>query len=133
MGKKDAKTKLIRWILLLQEFNLKIKDKKGMKNIMADHLSHIPNAPIGITLINENFPDEPILAMCNEPWYGDIVNYLATGQTPSDWLSQDRHHFFAQVRFFFEEEPSLFKYCPDHIIRRCHPGDEQRSVLAFCH
>jgi len=84
MGKKDAKARLIQWILLLQEIDLKIKDKKGVENVVADHLCRIPNASMQITLINENFPDEQILAMCKEPLYADIVNYLATGQAPSD-------------------------------------------------
>ena len=89
MQKKDAKTRLIRWILLLQEFDLKIEDKKGVENMVADHLSRIPNAPIETLPINEDFPDEHIFMMCKEPWYADIANYLATGQTPSNWSGQD--------------------------------------------
>jgi len=79
MTKKEAKAWLIRWILLLQEFDLKIRDKRGIENVVANHLSRISNAPIIQALVNEDFPDEHILAIFKEPWYADIVNYLATG------------------------------------------------------
>ena len=100
---------------------------------MADHLSRIPNAPIETIPINENFPDEHIFTMCKEPWYADITNYLTTGQTPSNWSGQDKHRFMKQIRFFFWDEPYLFKYWLDQIIRRCLPEDEHQSVLAFYH
>jgi len=86
MTKKEAKARSIRWILLLQEFDLKIQDKRGIENAVADHLSRIPNAPLIQALINEDFPDEHILAIFKEPWYTDIVNYLATGQLLADWI-----------------------------------------------
>ena len=78
---------LIRWILL-QEFDLKIWDKKGVKNVIADHLSHVPNAPSNELPINDNFLDEQLLATFREPWYADIVNYLA--QTKPHPIGQNK-------------------------------------------
>ena len=50
-----------------------------MKNVVADHLYRIPNAPIEEEPINEDFPDEHILAIFMEPCYADIANYLIKG------------------------------------------------------
>nr|GFC13821.1 reverse transcriptase domain-containing protein [Tanacetum cinerariifolium] len=62
-GKKDAKTRLLRWVLLLQEFDFKVLDTKGAENLAADHLSRLEN-PYENVLdpkeINENFPLETL-------------------------------------------------------------------------
>nr|GEW22545.1 reverse transcriptase domain-containing protein [Tanacetum cinerariifolium] len=42
-AKKDAKTRLLRWVLLLQEFDFKVLDTKGAENLAADHLSRLEN------------------------------------------------------------------------------------------
>ena len=82
MAKKDAKPRLIRWVILLQEFDLEIKDKKGSDNVIGDHLSRLERTA-GIekrTEIVEIFPDEQLLMLTIQtPWYDDIVNYLACG------------------------------------------------------
>ena len=88
MAKKEAKPRLIRWVLLLQEFDLEIKDKKGCDNVIADHLSRVekPTVQEEEREITENFPDEQLFQLSLQtPWYADIVNYLACGIMPSEF------------------------------------------------
>jgi hypothetical protein len=135
-SKKDAKSRLIRWILLLQEFDIEIRDKKDSENVVVDHLSRLT---VGYTEdaipISETFPDEQLMHIAQNPapWFADIVNYLVTGQMPLHWGRQDKFKFLAMVKFFFWDDPYLFKYCPDQIIRRCIPEHDQSNVTSFCH
>ncbi|XP_058217027.1 uncharacterized protein LOC131327924 [Rhododendron vialii] len=134
LTKQDAKARLIRWILLLQEFNLTIKDKKGVENVVADHLSRLQfEDPTPSLPIVDTFPDEQLFAVSSAPWFADIVNYLATGLLPPHWSPQERRRFLLEVRMFSYDEPYLFKYCQDQIVRRCVPDSDQRRILEFCH
>uniref|UniRef100_A0A2N9GXZ8 Reverse transcriptase domain-containing protein n=1 Tax=Fagus sylvatica TaxID=28930 RepID=A0A2N9GXZ8_FAGSY len=97
LTKKDAKARLIRWILLLQEFNLSIKDKKGVENVVADHLSRLVVEDSLETMpIKDTFPDEQLFNISDLPWFADIVNFLVTGQIPSHWTAQDKKKFFVK-------------------------------------
>ena len=81
LAKKDAKPRLLRWILLLQEFDLEIKDKKGIENLVADHLSRMELQGTDDEQqfqIKEAFSDEHLMAIQVVPWYADIVNYLVS-------------------------------------------------------
>ena len=77
MAKKEAKPRLIRWVLLLQEFDLEIKEKKGSDNVIADHLSRVekPTVQENGREIENFFPDELLFQLAlQSPWYADIVN-----------------------------------------------------------
>ena len=65
MAKKEAKPRLIRWVLLLQEFDLEIKDKKGCDNVIADHLSRVekPTIQEEERKLAENFPDDQLFQL----------------------------------------------------------------------
>ena len=80
LSKQDTKPRLTRWILLCQEFNLTIKDKKGVENVVADHLSWLVLETTSKGLpIGDTFLDEQLFALVHCPWYADIVNYLVIG------------------------------------------------------
>ncbi|RVW33704.1 Retrovirus-related Pol polyprotein from transposon 17.6 [Vitis vinifera] len=80
----EAKARLIRWILLLQEFDLQIRDKKGVENVVADHLSRLAIAHNSHVLpINDDFPEESLMLLEKAPWYAHIANYLVTGEVPN--------------------------------------------------
>ena len=76
LTKQNAKAWLIRWVLLLQEFNLQIRDKKGVENVVADHLSRLTiahnthNPPIF-----DEFQEESLLAVDSAPWFAHIANF----------------------------------------------------------
>ncbi|XP_068328199.1 uncharacterized protein [Pyrus communis] len=62
LTKKEAKPRLIRWLLLLQEFDIEIRDKKGVENVVADHLSRMVHNEESLP-IAETFPDEQLLSI----------------------------------------------------------------------
>jgi hypothetical protein len=77
LAKKDAKPRLIRWILLVQEFDMEIKDKKGVENSMADHLSRLQFEESAELPINDYMRDDTLLKVSTtDPWYANIVNYI---------------------------------------------------------
>ena len=135
MTKKDAKPQLIRWVLLLQEFDVEIKDKKGTENFVADHLSRLEGARDDIP-VNDEFPDEKIFAIEDKkavPWFADYVNYLVAKVIPPEFDYQKKKRFFAHLKHYYWEEPILYRHCADQVIRRCVPENEMHSILDHCH
>ncbi|KAJ9552611.1 hypothetical protein OSB04_016656 [Centaurea solstitialis] len=113
-AKPDAKPRLIRWILLLQEFDIEVRDKRGAENLAADHLSRLENPYMdsgGIEVIRDKFPDEGLnmIKTIGEdpiPWYAYFANYLAAG---------------------------VLVKGPDRIHRRCVSGPAAWDILTNCH
>ncbi|XP_019233651.1 PREDICTED: uncharacterized protein LOC109214209 [Nicotiana attenuata] len=137
LAKKDTRPRLLRWILLLQEFDLEIKDRKGSENQVADHLSRLENPPTEILDIQEEFPDEHIFSVAavvnKPPWFADIANYLAGGWIPKDLSYDQRKKLKKEAKYYYWEDPYLFKFCQDDIIRRCVPETEMNNILSHCH
>nr|GEZ91888.1 reverse transcriptase domain-containing protein [Tanacetum cinerariifolium] len=139
-AKKDAKARLLRWILLLQEFDFKVIDTRGAKNYAADHLSRLENPYENIfnpKEINETFPPESLNKVAHKdpstPWFVDLANYHAGNFIIKGMASQQKHKFFKDARHYFWDDPYLFRTCADQIIRRCVAGKEAIDILNACH
>nr|GEV58253.1 reverse transcriptase domain-containing protein [Tanacetum cinerariifolium] len=139
-AKKDAKARLLRWILLLQEFDFKVIDTCGAKNYAADHLSRLENPYENIfdsKEINETFPLESLNKVAHKdpstPWFADLVNYHAGNFIIKGMTSQQKQKFFKDARHYFWDDPYLFRTCADQIIRRCVVGKEAIDILNACH
>ena len=91
MAMKDAKLRLIRWVLLLQEFDFEVMDRKGTEDQVADHLSRLEDEAMrelgDKTDIDDTFPDEHVLAASQGliPWFTGFTNYLASDIIQSDF------------------------------------------------
>jgi hypothetical protein len=84
LSKKDSKARLVRWILLLQRFDITIKNKKDTKNIIADHMSRLTiDSTSDITSINDYFPNESLLFIVTMSWFANIINFLSIGYLPA--------------------------------------------------
>nr|GEV17249.1 reverse transcriptase domain-containing protein [Tanacetum cinerariifolium] len=139
-AKKDAKSRLLRWILLLQEFDFKVIDTKGAKNYAADHLSHLENPYENVfdrKEINETFPLESLNKVAHQdpstPWFADFANYHAGNFIIKGMTTQQKQKFFKDARHYFWDDPYLFRTCPNQIIRRCIASKEAIDILNACH
>ena len=96
LSKKEAKPRLIRWILLLQEFDLEIRDRKGTENLVADHLSRLEHTidPDPLPIADDLLSEQLLKIYERVPWYTDIVNYLTCGVLPLDLNYHQKKKFF---------------------------------------
>ncbi|GJV62797.1 reverse transcriptase domain-containing protein [Tanacetum coccineum] len=129
---------MLRWVLLLQEFDITIRDKKGSENLAADHLSRLENPHKDVLEnkdINEHFPLETLGVISSEstPWFADYANYHAGNFIIKGMTTQQKRKFFKDVKHYFWDDPYLFRTCADQIIRRCVHGQEALEILKACH
>nr|GFB24449.1 reverse transcriptase domain-containing protein [Tanacetum cinerariifolium] len=139
-SKKDAKARLLRWMLLLQEFNFKVIDTKGAENYVADHLSRLENPYENVfdpKEINETFPLKTLNKVAHQdqstPWFADFANYHARKFIIKGMTTQQKQKIFKDVRHYFWDDPYPFKTFTDQMIHRCVAGQEALDILKACH
>nr|GFA59345.1 reverse transcriptase domain-containing protein [Tanacetum cinerariifolium] len=140
-AKKDAKARLLWWVLLLQEFDFKVLDTKGAMNLAADHLSRLENLYKNVLdpkEINETFPLETLSMVTfrgdsSAMWFADFANYHTGNFIVKVMSSQQKNKFFKDAKHYFWDDPFLFKICADQVIRQCVHGKEALDILEACH
>ncbi|XP_024010673.1 uncharacterized protein LOC112086128 [Eutrema salsugineum] len=144
MTKRDAKPRLLRWVLLLQEFDMEVQDKKGIENGAADHLSRL-RVDSEIPL-NDSLPEEHLMVLKSYmkveevdtirerrlPWFADIVNFFSCGVEPPELSGYQKKKFFKDIKKYFWDEPFLYVLNKDHLYRRCLAEEEVQPVLQEC-
>ncbi|GJU28371.1 reverse transcriptase domain-containing protein [Tanacetum coccineum] len=116
MNKQDAKPRLLRWVLLLQEFDITIRDKKGSENLTADHLSRLEN-PHKDVLENKDINEQDI----NENFPLETLGVISSEST--SW----------KLNITIGDDPYLFRFCADQNIRGVCMSKEANDILKACH
>nr|GFA61604.1 putative reverse transcriptase domain, ribonuclease H-like domain protein [Tanacetum cinerariifolium] len=147
-AKKDAKARLLRWILLLQEFDFKVIDTRGAENYAADHLSRLKNLYENIfdpKEINKTFPLESLNKVAHKdpstPWFADLANYHARNFIIKEAIDILNACHSGPIRGHYEANyttkkvfdsgfywPSIYKDAFE-LIKRCDSCQRQGKIL----
>nr|GEX39283.1 hypothetical protein [Tanacetum cinerariifolium] len=115
LNKQDAKPRLIRWVLLLQEFDIIIRDKKGTKDLAADHLPRLENPHKDVLEnkdINESFPLETLGKISSEStlWFADFANYHAENFIVKGCRPNKRRNSLKTLNTIFGTTPICLRF-----------------------
>nr|GEW14687.1 reverse transcriptase domain-containing protein [Tanacetum cinerariifolium] len=139
-NKQDAKPRLLQSVLLLQEFDIIVRDKKEAENLATDHLSRLENphqSVLNKKEINETFPLKTLNMVSfrgdlSTSWFANFANYLAGNFVVKGMSSQQKNNIFKDVKNYFWDDPFLFKICVDQVIWRCVHGQEAVDIFKAC-
>nr|GEW46029.1 reverse transcriptase domain-containing protein [Tanacetum cinerariifolium] len=117
LTEKDSKARLLRWVLLLQDFTFKVIDTKGAENLAADHLSRLENTHQNVLdpkEINESFPLETLNMVSfrgnsSTLWFSNFANYHAGNFVVKGMSSQQKNKFFKDVKHYLWDDPFCLK------------------------
>ncbi|RDX97500.1 hypothetical protein CR513_19719, partial [Mucuna pruriens] len=106
LKKFNAKPRLIR-------FDIEIKDKSGVENLIVDHLS-IFERRIDPLPIRDDFPNEQLIQLDdNVLWFNDIVNYIVAYVLPPKVSRSHKDKIKSDAKYYVWDDPYLWKFCSD--------------------
>jgi len=109
LKKSDAKPRLFRWMLLLQEFDIEIRDKSGAENMVVDHLSKI-GRPVDSFLIKDYLINEHLTQLHLSyvtPWFADIVNFIVASVVPKHASRSQIDKLKSDEKYYVRDDPYL--------------------------
>ncbi|GKE86117.1 reverse transcriptase domain-containing protein, partial [Tanacetum coccineum] len=138
LAKQDARPRLIRWIILLQEFDVEIRDKKGAENLAADLLSRLenPQSDLEKKEITETFPLETLGMVTfrgdsNTPWFADTANYHARNFIVKEMSSQQKRYSLRMLSIISGMTPTSVDYLSKWVESKALPTNDAQVVVKF--
>ena len=92
---------------------MEIRDKKGVENVVVDHLSRLKNSKEGLekeNSIKEEFPYEHLFSVHITPWFADIANFLASDILPPNLSYQQKKKLFSDIKHYLLKTLSYTKF-----------------------
>jgi hypothetical protein len=108
MNKPITNSRVTRWLLLLQEYDITILNKLGKDNVVVDFLSRLTSNE-NVPPVEDLFPDEHLFVIStNSPWFTNIANYLDAGTLPHHLSPKERHNIIKHIWIFSWIDDYLF-------------------------
>ena len=134
MNKLDVNAQIIRWLLLLHQFDLTIVDKPSKENVFAYFLSRL-TFPVGEEgMVDDKLLNEHLFAISFlSPWFSNIANCLVSAQFPPNLSSKKKNKILRKSASFTWIWGNLLNLGLDQILRRCVREEEVFNILMACH
>ena len=125
--------RVTRWLILLQEFDITIKDRQGKENLVVNFLSRVPRTDDAVAVEDQLHVEHLFLVTMKTLWYVDVTNYLAVGKLPKHLMPRERKLIVQHNTRFSWIRAYLFHTGANMHICRCLREDEIYDILKPYH